>query len=43
VICPLHGACFDVATGEVLGRPAPEGVARYDVRVDGDEIKIEIA
>jgi len=43
VTCPFHGACFDVATGEVLGPPAPEGVGRYDVRVEGDDVKIEIA
>ena len=42
VACPLHGACFDVGSGEVLGSPAFEAVTRYELRVDGDEIKIEI-
>ncbi|HVS27414.1 MAG TPA: non-heme iron oxygenase ferredoxin subunit [Burkholderiales bacterium] len=42
VTCPWHGATFDVTTGEVLGPPAPEGVARYNVRVSGDSIEIEI-
>jgi nitrite reductase/ring-hydroxylating ferredoxin subunit len=42
VTCPWHGARFDVTTGQVLGPPAAEGVARYDVRVDGKGVKIEM-
>ena len=42
VTCPWHGATFDVITGEVLGPPAPIGVSRYNVRVVGDDIEIEI-
>ena len=42
VTCPWHGAVFDVTTGEVLGPPAMEGVARYNVRVSGDSVEIEI-
>ena len=42
VTCPLHGARFDVTTGEVLGPPAPQGVARYNVRVEGSDIEVEI-
>ena len=37
VTCPLHGARFDVTTGEVLGPPATKRVARYDVRVEGGQ------
>jgi ferredoxin-NADP reductase len=40
--CPLHGAVFDVTTGEVLGPPADEGVACYKVRVSGSDIEVEI-
>src|ERR1700693_1063337 len=36
VTCPWHGAFFDVATGSVLGLPAPRRVASYSVRVEGD-------
>jgi len=42
VTCPWHGARFDVTTGEVLGPPAPNGVARYNVRVEGENIEVEI-
>jgi 3-phenylpropionate/trans-cinnamate dioxygenase ferredoxin subunit len=41
VICPWHGATFDVRTGEVLGPPAYEGVARFSVRVTGTDIEVE--
>lgn len=42
VTCPWHGAIFDVITGEVVRPPAPVGVSRYNVRVAGDDIEIEI-
>lgn len=42
VTCPWHGAVFDVTTGEVLGPPAMENVVRYNVRVSGNNIEIEI-
>jgi nitrite reductase/ring-hydroxylating ferredoxin subunit len=41
VTCPWHGATYDVITGNVLGPPAPEGVAHYNVHVDGNDIKVE--
>ncbi len=42
VICPWHGAEFDVKTGKVVGPPAEESVRSYRVQVDGDSIRIEI-
>ena len=42
VTCPWHGAVFDVTSGGVLGPPAPKDVARYAVRIEGDEIEVEI-
>ncbi len=42
VTCPLHGATFDITTGNVLGPPAPEGVTSYKVQVDGNDIKVEL-
>ncbi len=42
VTCPLHGATFDITTGNVLGPPAPEGVVSYEVQVDGNDIKVEL-
>ena len=42
VICPLHGAKFDIRTGDVLGPPAYEAVTRYDVRVTGTDIEVAV-
>jgi nitrite reductase/ring-hydroxylating ferredoxin subunit len=42
VVCPWHGAVFDLATGEVTRSPAAAGVATYDVRIEGEEIAIAV-
>ena len=42
VTCPLHGAKFDITTGEVLGPPAYDDVACYAVRVTGSDIEIDV-
>jgi 3-phenylpropionate/trans-cinnamate dioxygenase ferredoxin subunit len=42
VTCPLHGARFDVRTGEVLGPPAYDDVASYAVRVVGTDIEVDV-
>lgn len=42
VTCPWHGAVFDVTTGEALSPPAPEGVARYNTRVQDADVEVEI-
>ena len=42
ITCPWHGAVFDVTTGGVLRPPAPAGVLRYNVRVEGGDIEVEI-
>jgi nitrite reductase/ring-hydroxylating ferredoxin subunit len=42
VTCGCHGAQFDVATGQVLAPPAIEPVKAYPLRVDQDDLVIEI-
>lgn len=42
VTCPLHGAAFDITSGDVMGPPASEPVEQYDVTVDGDEIRVAV-
>ena len=41
VMCPRHGARFDIRTGEALCFPAFEPTTTYEVRVEGDEIWME--
>ncbi|HLJ92626.1 MAG TPA: non-heme iron oxygenase ferredoxin subunit [Gemmataceae bacterium] len=42
VICPWHGAEFDVTTGSHLSPPATRGVTSYKVQVVGDEIQVDV-
>jgi len=42
IICPRHGARFDIRTGEVLALPAIQGVPAYPVRVVDGMIEIGI-
>ena len=42
VICPLHGASFDVRSGAVLGAPATVPLASYPVRIADDHIEVQV-
>ena len=42
VVCPWHGAQFDLATGQALTPPAVEDVMSYEVVVSGDDVCVEI-
>lgn len=42
VTCTLHGASFDVKTGEILSPPAYEPLKTYLVRLSGDEVCVAI-
>lgn len=42
IVCPRHGAKFDVQTGAALTLPAVLPVASYGVRVEGDDIFVDI-
>ncbi|MCU0504046.1 MAG: non-heme iron oxygenase ferredoxin subunit [Anaerolineae bacterium] len=41
LICPRHGARFDVRTGAALTMPAVEAAPTYAVRVEGDDVLVE--
>ena len=43
ILCPLHGAAFDVRDGSALSRPASIALATFAVRVQGDDIAIAVA
>ena len=42
VICPRHGANFDIRTGDALTLPAYQPVAVYPVRVVDGFIRVEV-
>ncbi len=40
--CPLHGAQFDIRSGEVLCLPAVENIDTYKVVIDESNVFIEL-
>lgn len=42
IICPRHGARFDIRTGEVLSLPAVKDVTSYPVRVHDGMVEIGV-
>jgi len=42
IVCPRHGARFDVRTGEVLAPPAPAPVPAFPVRVQDGQVQVGI-
>ncbi|MFM7719465.1 MAG: Rieske (2Fe-2S) protein [Actinomycetota bacterium] len=40
IVCPCHGATFDVRSGEVLTGPATEALPTYEVRVRDGGIEV---
>jgi nitrite reductase/ring-hydroxylating ferredoxin subunit len=42
VTCPWHGGQFNVKTGAVIGPPPAQNVAKYNVRVQGNDIEVEV-
>jgi len=42
VICPLHGASFDVRTGAVLGAPATAPLRSFPARVVDGRIEVQV-
>ncbi|HXY56398.1 MAG TPA: Rieske 2Fe-2S domain-containing protein [Nitrososphaerales archaeon] len=42
VICPLHLSQFDLRTGQVMNPPAEVPLARFNVKIEGDTIFVEV-
>lgn len=42
VECPRHGSLFDIRTGKPRTLPAYRPVDTFEVRVDHDEVKLEL-
>jgi 3-phenylpropionate/trans-cinnamate dioxygenase ferredoxin subunit len=43
IICPRHGAQFDIRTGLALTMPATRSTAYHPVTVEGDEVFVQLA
>ncbi len=42
VVCPRHGARFDVKTGDVTGPPAVVGIDTYELKVENNDILVRL-
>ncbi len=42
VVCPLHLSQFDLRTGQVMNPPATEPLQRFNVKIQGDSIFVEV-
>lgn len=40
--CPVHGARFDLESGEPMNPPATMAIKTYEVRVTGDTIEVAV-
>lgn len=42
VECPLHEAVFHIPSGKCLKAPAERDVATYPVKIDGDNVLVQV-
>ncbi len=42
IVCPRHGARFDIRDGRVLSMPAAADTPSYEVKVEGAEVFVAI-
>jgi nitrite reductase/ring-hydroxylating ferredoxin subunit len=43
VECPLHQALFNIKTGEHLSPPAECGVRSYPVKLEGEDVLVDVS
>ena len=41
ISCPLHGAVFDLKTGEAMSPPAYEDIETFKIEIDGTSINLK--
>ncbi len=42
IICPRHGARFDLRTGQALSMPATRGTTAHEVRVQENDVFVKV-
>ena len=42
IVCGIHRAAFEIASGEVVEPPACESLRRYEVTIRGDDVHVEV-
>jgi 3-phenylpropionate/trans-cinnamate dioxygenase ferredoxin subunit len=42
IICPRHGARFDICTGQAMTMPAARATSAHEVKIEGDRVWVRI-
>ena len=42
LMCPLHGACFNIVDGSSFGPPAGRPIRSFDVRVEAGRVLVAV-
>lgn len=42
LVCPRHGAKFDIRTGAAVCMPATEPTGSHEVKIEGDQISVRL-
>ena len=42
LVCPRHGAMFDVRTGDAICMPATEGTLSHEERIENNEVFVQL-
>ncbi|HOP08053.1 MAG TPA: Rieske 2Fe-2S domain-containing protein [candidate division Zixibacteria bacterium] len=42
VVCPRHGARFNIETGEVAAPPAVVGIDPMEIKIENDEVFVKV-
>jgi len=42
IICPRHGARFDIRTGQALCMPAVRGTLPHEVKIEGEDVWVRV-
>jgi len=42
VVCPRHGAKFDIRTGRVLSMPATRDIRAHEVKIEGEDVLVKL-
>lgn len=42
IVCPLHGARFDVRDGACVGPPASQPIRSFEARINGADVEVAV-
>ena len=42
IVCPRHGARFDIRDGRAVTMPATEDTVSYETKIEGDDVLVRI-